>query len=215
MKLRRLILVTGAPRTATTPVGNLLAQCQGAVSLYEPLGPTGLAAIREPFPMVGDGLGIEQDALEPLLRDLKNIRLGKLRPQTRDGGTASLRGKLVGSRTLHSVRLARLQPWSRTVIWKDALERDERATYRQLLDALGLSVTRGVQRTMGAPRRDASVGDMSHKAHDWNRSLASLNRYWQDVLSEEDLANVLAITEDLVPAIAGSVQTPQLVAVKN
>jgi hypothetical protein len=312
MKLRRLILVTGAPRTATTPVGNLLAQCQGAVSLYEPLGPTGLAAIREPFPIVGDGLGIEPDDLEPLLRDLKSLRLGELRPQTRGGGTASLRGRLVGTRTLHSVRLARLQPWSRTVIWKDphailmvpdlvetdvdvvvtartpwahaasykrlgwrskaaevyprwsrkfgpcavcekfidrcadkvisaallwrlsylplvrtnslervhlvtsdALERDERATYRRLLDALGLSATRGVQRTLGAPRREAAVSDMRHKAHDWNRSLASLNRYWQDVLSEEDLTNIRAITEDLVPAIAGSVEIPQLVAAKN
>ena len=47
---RRLILVTGAPRTATTPVGNMLARCRGVVSLYEPLGPTGLVSVSERYP---------------------------------------------------------------------------------------------------------------------------------------------------------------------
>jgi len=305
MKHRRLVLVTGAPRSATTPVGNLLAQCRGAVSLYEPLGPTGLSWIREPFPMVGQGLGIEQDELGTLIGQLRALRLGRFKAQARQDVTSSFRTRILGSRTLHSVRIARLQPWSRTVIWKDphavlmvpdlvdidvdvvvtartpwahaasykrlgwrskaaqiyprwsrkygscavcemfldrcadnviaaallwrlsylplirtkalsrihlitseALERDERATYLELIEELGLTPTSGVQRTLSARRREAGAGEMSQKAHDWKRSVASLNRYWQDVLSRDDLGNIHAITEDLVPLVLASAERP-------
>ena len=51
---RNLILVTGAPRTATTPVGNMLETAQSTVSLYEPLGPTGLKRFQDWFPMNGE-----------------------------------------------------------------------------------------------------------------------------------------------------------------
>jgi hypothetical protein len=115
---RRLILVTGAPRTATTPVGNMLARCRGTVSLYEPLGPTGLARIGDWYPMVGPGLGLERDDLSKLLNDLRAFRFGAMKSQER-ASSRSKAGKIFGSRTLHSFRLARLQPWARTVIWKD------------------------------------------------------------------------------------------------
>lgn len=116
---RRLILVTGAPRTATTPVGNMLARCRGTVSLYEPLGPTGLARIGPWYPMVGPGLGVDQDELPRLLDDLRAFRFGRMKPQERGSRGSKLARTLFGSRTLHSARLARLQPWARTVIWKD------------------------------------------------------------------------------------------------
>jgi len=300
MDQRRLILVTGAPRTATTPVGNLLAQCQGAVALYEPVGPTGLAWIREPFPMVGPTLGIEPGELGELIWQLRSVRLGKLKPQARLDAAPSLRSAIFGSRTLHSARIARLQPWARTVIWKDPhaimlvpdlvdsdvdvvvtartpwahaasykrlgwrskaaeiyprwarkfgpcevceafvercsdnvisaallwrmsyfplirthtlprvhlvtsedLERGERATYFALLDQLGLTATPGVERTLAGARREAAASGDKKKTHDWNRSMASLNRYWQEVLSTADLANVRAITDDLAPLVLG------------
>lgn len=291
---RRVILVTGAPRTATTPVGNLLAQCRGTVSLYEPLGPTGLARIETWFPMVGADLGLPPDAVPMLIDDLATLRLGRLKPQARGGRAASLATRLFGSRTLHSLRLARLQPWARTVIWKDphaimlvpdlaatgldvvvtlrtprahaasyrrlgwhskareiyprwaerygrcavaesfldrsddsvvsaallwrlsylpllrtgtlgrvrlvtseALEQDERATYRRLIGDLGLTPTRAVEKTLSKERREARAADMSGKTHDWTRSVASVNQYWKDVLSEEDLLHVEAITSDI------------------
>ena len=306
MRQRRLILVTGAPRTATTPVGNVLSRCKGAVSLYEPLGPTGLSWIREPFPMVGPGLGIEPDELVRLITQLSTMRLGRLNPQTRPDAAPALWSRLLGSRTLHSARMARLQPWARTVIWKDphaimmvpdligsdvdvvvtartpwahaasykrlgwrskaaeiyprwsekfgpcdicepflgqagdpvvsaallwrmsylplirtgalarvhlitseALERDERATYFALLDELGLTATAGVERMLAKPRRDAGPSGSSKKTHDWTRSMASLNRYWQDVLSEDELGNIEAITGDLAPLVLGIAEAPE------
>lgn len=116
---RRLILVTGAPRTATTPVGNMLARCRGVVSLYEPLGPTGLASFAERYPILGPGLGLEPDSLDGLLKGLRDLRPGKLKTQRRPGAPSRLATRILGSRTLHSFRLARLRPWSRIVLWKD------------------------------------------------------------------------------------------------
>jgi len=294
---RRVIVVTGAPRTATTPVGNLLAQCRGTVSLYEPLGPTGLARIPMWFPMVGENLGVSQSALPHLIEDLGAFRLGRLKPQARNGREVSLMTRLFGSRTLHSLRLARLQPWARTVIWKDphavmmvpdlvasgldvvvtartprahaasyrrlgwhsrardiyprwsarygrcevveafldrsddsvvsaallwrlsylpllrtgtlrrvhlvtseALEQDEQATYRTLIGELGLMPTRAVEKTLSKERRETRASDMSQKTHDWTRSVASVNQYWKDVLSEDDLRHVGEITSDVEPA---------------
>lgn len=294
MKRRRLILVTGAPRTATTPVGNLLAQCKGAVSLYEPLGPTGLARIGPWYPMVGDGLGIPREELPGLIEDLAGFRFGKLKPQVREGRQPTLFTRIFGSRTQHSFRLARLRPWSATVVWKDphavllapdlaeagldvvvtartprahaasykrlgwrskagqvyprwaarygrcevceaflgrseegvvsaallwrmsylplvrtgtlgkvhlvtseALMEDERSTYRNLIRDLSLTPGRGVERTLSKARREAPVGEMSQKTHDWTRSVASVNKYWKDVLSEQDLADVDGITSDV------------------
>jgi hypothetical protein len=306
MPQRRLILVTGAPRTATTPVGNLLSRCKGAVSLYEPVGPTGLSWIREPFPMVGPGLGIEPDELTKLITHLSTLRLGELNPQTRPDAAPSLWSRLLGSRTLHSARIARLQPWARTVIWKDphaimmvpdlvgndvdvvvtartpwahaasykrlgwrskaaeiyprwsskfgacdicesfldrvddhvisaallwrmsylplirtgalarvhlitseALERDERATYFALLDRLGLAATAGVERMLAGPRREAGASGTNKKTHDWKRSVASLNRYWQEVLSEDELGSLQAITGDVAPLVLGVTGAPE------
>ncbi len=293
---RRLILVTGAPRTATTPVGNLLARCKGAVSLYEPLGPTGLSWVDEPFPIVGDGLGIDQDRLRALVEDLSAFRFGTLKPQVRQEGRATLRTKILGSRTLHSLRLARLQPWSSIVIWKDPhailmapdlcesnvdvvvtvrtpwahaasyrrlgwrskaaqvyprwsarfgrcqvcenfldqstdsviaaallwrmsylplvrtstlckvhlitsedLELNERATYFKLIRELGLIPTHAVERAVSLARREAAAAEMSQKPHDWKRSVASVNRYWKEVLTDGDVRNVHAITHDVTP----------------
>lgn len=112
---RNLILVTGAPRTATTPVGNMLASCHATVSLYEPLGPTGLRRFDQWFPMGSD---LPADEIETLVRDLQIFRTRGLKSQQR-GEVFSWKRAMFGSRTAHSYRLARLQPWSKSVIWKD------------------------------------------------------------------------------------------------
>lgn len=112
---RALILVTGAPRTATTPVGNMLASARKTASLYEPLGPTGLKRFQMWFPMAGDP-GAQQ--IDALIDDLRHLRTGGLKSQQRDGGF-SVKRAILGSRTLHSYRLARLQVGADHLIWKD------------------------------------------------------------------------------------------------
>jgi len=296
LRKRRIILVSGAPRSGTTPVGNLLSRCQSAVSIYEPLGTTGLARVKTRFPVIGETFS--QAELEELIDDLAAFRFGRLKPQARRAGPVSLFTKLFGSRTLHSIRLARLQPWSRTIIWKDPhaillvpdlveagvdtvitvrtpqahaasykrlgwhsqaaeiyprwsarfgrcticesflertpdgvqsaallwrmsylplvrtgslervhlitsadLETDERATYGKLIEALALTPTRGVERMLSKPRREAAVADMASKAHDWTRSVSSVNNYWREVLTEDDIAEVDRITSDLTPRL--------------
>jgi len=106
--------------------------------------------------------------------------------------------------------LIRTQSLARVhLITSEALERDERATYFALLDQVGLTPTAGVERTLAVPRRDAGAGGTNKKTHDWKRSVASLNRYWQEVLSEDDLGNIHAITGDLAPLILGVTELPE------
>lgn len=115
---RALILVTGAPRTATTPVGNALATARRTLALYEPLGTTGLVRIRSRFPMIGEADIPDSAALEDICGRLARLRPGKLHSQQRTA-TFSLKRAIFGSRTAHSFRLAQAHPWVRTVIWKD------------------------------------------------------------------------------------------------
>jgi len=118
MTSNKLILVSGAPRSATTPVGNMLATARGTVSLYEPLGITGLQRINVRFPMTIASDGLTTDGLKQIANDLGHKRSGGLRKQQRMGGF-SMKRAVFGTRTLHSFRMARLQPWARNVIWKD------------------------------------------------------------------------------------------------
>lgn len=298
MNKRRLILVTGAPRTATTPVGNMLARCNGTVSIYEPLGPTGLARIGPRFPMVGAGLGMEQDQLAALIDDLRALRLGRLKPQVREGRPPRLSARILGSRTLHSLRLARLQPWSRTIVWKDPhaiflvpdllemeleivvtartawahaasykrlgwiskaaqvyprwsvrygrcaicerflgrasdsvvsaallwrlsylclvrtgvigrvhlitsdeLAKDESGTYLSLMRLLRLVPSPAVERELSKSARRGRADQLSRKVHDWDRSVESVNSYWKDVLTQEELEQVQELTSDITPQL--------------
>ena len=276
-------------------MGNLLSKCKGAVSIYEPLGETGLVRINTRFPVVGDGLGLSRSDLEQLTEDLAAFRFGRLKPQARPGRQPSPFTRLFGSRTLHSMRVARLQPWARTVIWKDPhaillvpdlvdtnvdivvtvrtprahaasykrlgwqakpgkiyprwsarfgrcpicesmlegaygsvasaallwrmsylplvrtnaitrvhlitsadLEANERTAYVKLVKGLALTPTPRMERMLSTPRRDAALSDMTSNAHDWSRSLSSVNNYWREVLTEEDIAVVDTVTSDLV-----------------
>jgi hypothetical protein len=264
------------------------------VSIYEPLGKTGLARIDTRFPVVGDEFSRRD--LQQLIEDLAAFRFGALRSQARRPGRVSISTRLFGSRTLHSIRLAHLQPWSQVIIWKDPhaillvpdlvnagidtvvtvrtprahaasykrlgwhsraaeiyprwsarfggcticesllqqscdtvelaallwrmsylplvrtgalasvqlitsadLETDERAAYEKLIGGLGLTPTAALVRMLSRPRREAAARDMSLKAHDWTRSLASVNNYWREVLTADEVQRVDRITSDLVP----------------
>jgi len=117
--MRELILVTGSPRSGTTPVGNLLAGCKGATSIYEPLGPTGDARFSTQLPMPGEP-GTSPSELQAFVRDLAALRL-TLKPQERAAHNAwqAVRSRLVGTRTSATYRLAKLKPGLRTLVWKD------------------------------------------------------------------------------------------------
>ena len=121
-KSRKIIVVTGPPRSGTTPVGDIIAHMSGAVSIYEPWGPTGDVRINEEFPIVGAG-SLTQDVFVTWLDHLSRLKL-QLGQQSRPSHKkASLLRQLMlkigGSRSLHSYRLARLQPFADTIIWKD------------------------------------------------------------------------------------------------
>ncbi len=116
---RRIILVTGAPRTATTPVGNMLAMAAGTTSVYEPFGSTGFREISQRFPMIErEEEGLTGEQVGDLIEKISKLQ-GRLNSQTRQGQKTTLRTLLLGSRTKHSFRLARIRPWLSTIIWKD------------------------------------------------------------------------------------------------
>jgi hypothetical protein len=49
----QLVLVTGAPRTATTPFAHVLSWAKGTHVLYEPMGPTGDRRVPSRFAVPG------------------------------------------------------------------------------------------------------------------------------------------------------------------
>jgi hypothetical protein len=111
---RRLVLVTGMPRSGTTPVGDLLALAPGARTLYEPLNAiVGDRRVQRYFETFDDV------KLDTLLDDIRAIKLS-LRPGIfpEDRGWRRLAKRVSGSRTTMTYRTARiLRP--RTIIWKD------------------------------------------------------------------------------------------------
>lgn len=293
---RKLILVTGAPRTATTPVGNMLETAQSTVSLYEPLGPTGLKRFQDWFPMKGEA-GAED--LSVLFDDLRQFKSGGLKSQQR-GKSFSLKRAVFGSRTIHSYRKAKLSFGVDNVIWKDphaifmaadvaaagipvvltirrakahassyrrlgwvskavelyprwqqrfgacdviesylgeasdsvvsaallwrmcylplvqagVVERvhlvspddlavDERGCYESLFAKLDLTETQKTEELLAAKKSDTRSRPSANTTHDWGRSVSAVNSYWRELLTEEDIHKVDAITADIEQEILG------------
>lgn len=116
---RRLVLVTGSPRSGTTPVGNLLALARGARSLYEPLNAhVGDRRVSRYFEVPGTG-GFDE-VVHELLHDISRPRL-RLRRGLFPGDRGWRRAvkHLTGSRTKMTYRLCRVDPTLRTIVWKD------------------------------------------------------------------------------------------------
>lgn len=121
-KAPELILVTGAPRTGTTPIGHILALAPGASTLYEPMGPTGDARFHERFPIPGE-LRLSLEEFNTFLHDLVALNL-RLKPQYRPTyATLPIHKRwmrsVLGSRSRISLLGAKLSVSRKTIIWKD------------------------------------------------------------------------------------------------
>ena len=117
---RRLVLVTGTPRSGTTPVGDVLAAARRTRTLYEPLNRhVGDRRVRRYFEVPGTG-GFMDATVDGLVDDVRRLRL-RLRPGLfpEDRGPRRLAKRLTGSRARMTYRLARLPPRPRTLVWKD------------------------------------------------------------------------------------------------
>ena len=120
----RLVLVTGAPRSGTTPVGAALALAPGARMIYEPMGPTGDRRIPVGFAIPGQA-GLSVDVFRDFLDDLKALRLD-LKPQKRRSHanmifSQRLIRSIIGSRTRLTYWTAKLAPNFATLVWKDPM----------------------------------------------------------------------------------------------
>jgi len=115
-----LILVTGSPRSGTTPVGDVIALGAGVRSLYEPLNfHVGDRRVGRYFEVPGsDEFPLE--LADELVGDVAAVRL-RLKRGVRpdDHGWRRLAKTLVGTRTTVSVRRARIDRRARTILWKD------------------------------------------------------------------------------------------------
>jgi hypothetical protein len=122
MRAYRTILVTGCPRSGTTPVGANLALAPGARYLYEPFNPRhGLRAIARYYEVPGAN-GFSPANFDSCVDAIRRLRLD-LRPYHGSGerGWRRLVKRVVGSRAQVSYRLCRLDWTLRTVIWKDPI----------------------------------------------------------------------------------------------
>ena len=113
-------MVTGTPRSGTTPVGDALAAASGVRTLYEPLNAhVGDRRVQRYFEVPG-ACGFTEQAVDELVRDLRGPRL-RLRPGVfpEDRGLRRLAKYVTGSRTRMTYRQCRLDPRLRTIVWKD------------------------------------------------------------------------------------------------
>lgn len=117
---RRLVLVTGTPRSGTTPVGDVLASVPGTRTLYEPLNlHVGDRRVSHYFEVPG-AAGFGHDGVDALVRDVRRLDL-RLRPGVfpEDRGLRRAVKRVTGSRTRMTYRQARWLPRTSTLVWKD------------------------------------------------------------------------------------------------
>jgi hypothetical protein len=116
---RRLILVTGCPRSGTTPLGKGLALAPGTVSLYEPLNATvGDRRVSRYFELPGDEEFAVSQA-EELFDAIRRLRLSlPLGIFARDPLWRRAVKVFTGSQTRFSYRRARFSR-APVLIWKD------------------------------------------------------------------------------------------------
>ena len=119
---KRIVLVTGCPRSGTTAVGDYLAAGPGSAYLYEPFNyHSGVRTIRRYFevPGAGDFTNADLDRLVGGVRAMKlKMKVG-LFPE--DKGIKRILKILVGGRSRVSYWRCRIDPWLHTIIWKDPL----------------------------------------------------------------------------------------------
>src|SRR5688572_308465 len=107
------------PRSATTPVGNILGLGAGVRSLYEPLNfHVGDRRVHRYFEVPGSA-AISLEQASALIDDIRAVRLQLKRGVfPHDHGWRRMAKMLVGSRTTVSVRRARLDHKVNRILWK-------------------------------------------------------------------------------------------------
>jgi hypothetical protein len=117
---RRLVVVTGTPRSGTTPVGDMLGAAPGAATLYEPLNyHVGDQRVTRYFELVDRG-GFSAQTCDAITDDVLRLRPRLQRgvfPE--DGGLRRAVKWVVGSQTRQSLRKARRTRRLTTLVWKD------------------------------------------------------------------------------------------------
>ncbi|MGH6948320.1 MAG: hypothetical protein ACREDZ_13395 [Kiloniellales bacterium] len=120
---KRVVLVTGSPRSGTTIVGKLLGFARGTRYLYEPLhAERGVRAVKNWFEIPGTS-HFPRDVADDCIRNISRLELD-LKPVRKVDGNLLVRfakRHITGTRTKVTYRLCRLDPFLRTVIWKDPL----------------------------------------------------------------------------------------------
>jgi hypothetical protein len=117
---KRIVLVTGAPRSGTTPVGHLLGMLPKAATLYEPMGLTGDKSIKLRFPIPGESDFSLSDFSSFVTRMQKLDLSFKSQRRPSHKGMSGFAARVFGSRSLLSYYQAKLLPYRRdTLIWKD------------------------------------------------------------------------------------------------
>ncbi|WP_062516223.1 sulfotransferase [Demequina gelatinilytica] len=115
-RAHRTILVTGVPRSGTTPIGEVLGFAPSTRFLYEPLNyESGLRSIEAYFPTVGDTRDHDED-IQAILDLRLRLRSGVF-PE--DRGLRRLGKYVVGGQSRVSARALRWGPTPDHVIWKD------------------------------------------------------------------------------------------------
>ena len=120
MTAKRLILVTGMPRSGTTAVGDVLAAAAGTGILHEPLNYlVGLRDVPHYFAFPGDGK-VTNASIAHWVRDIRSLQL-RYKPGIfpRETGLRRLIKRMVGGRAINSYRRCLLTPGLDTLIWKD------------------------------------------------------------------------------------------------
>jgi hypothetical protein len=122
MPTYRTILVTGCPRSGTTPVGANLALAPGARYLYEPFNPTyGLRAISRYYEVPGAN-GFSPERFDACVDAIRRVRLDLKRYDwPREKGVRRLVKRVLGSRSQFAYLSCRLDWTLDTVIWKDPI----------------------------------------------------------------------------------------------
>jgi sulfotransferase family protein len=119
----RVILVTGSPRSGTTAVGRNLALAPTAGSLYEPFNvQAGLKDIRHQFEIVGAN-DFTAAKLAAIVDGIARLRLPHWKAPVRptDNVVRRLLKHGVGGLGRQSYLKCRLNPFLKTLVWKDPL----------------------------------------------------------------------------------------------
>ncbi len=116
----QIILITGAPRSGTTPVGDLLARLPRTRMLYEPMGPNGDTDIPASFAIPGSA-EFAADDLGGFINRMaaRTLRMSGVTRRKPNTAKMSLIYKFLGTQAQHSYRKYRFDPFVKTLVWKD------------------------------------------------------------------------------------------------